>query len=57
MKMHLLNILNQLGASEGEKNAAKTHFEEQKVSFSAVENFLRDLRVPEGIERRVYAGK
>ena len=57
MKMHLLNILNQLGASESEKNTAKTHFEEQKVSFSAVENFLRDLRVPEGIERRVYAGK
>jgi hydroxymethylglutaryl-CoA reductase len=57
MKMHLLNILNQLGATESEKNAAKTHFEEQKVSFSAVTNFLRDLRVPEGIDRRVYAGK
>ncbi|MFU8843647.1 MAG: hydroxymethylglutaryl-CoA reductase, degradative [Bacteroidales bacterium] len=57
MKMHLLNILNQLGASDEEKNKAKTHFEEQKVSFNAVDTFLKDLRIPERMKGRVYAGK
>jgi hydroxymethylglutaryl-CoA reductase len=57
MKMHLLNILNQLGASDEEKNKAKTHFEEQKVSFNAVDTFLKDLRTPEKMKGKVYAGK
>jgi hydroxymethylglutaryl-CoA reductase len=40
MKMHLMNILNHLGASEGASEAAVLHFEENAVSFSAVRDFL-----------------
>lgn len=36
MKMHLTNILHQLGASEEEAAAAQFHFAKQTVSFSAV---------------------
>ena len=40
MKMHLLNILNQLNASEAQKEAAITYFKTNPVSHSAVANFL-----------------
>lgn len=40
MKMHLLNILNQLKASKAEIKAAKTYFIDKTVSFSAVRDFL-----------------
>ncbi|WP_299435268.1 hydroxymethylglutaryl-CoA reductase, degradative [uncultured Maribacter sp.] len=36
MKMHLLNILNQLGATETEKKAVINHFKNNTVSHSAV---------------------
>ncbi|WP_298487554.1 hydroxymethylglutaryl-CoA reductase, degradative [uncultured Maribacter sp.] len=36
MKMHLLNILNQLGATETEKEAVINHFKNNTVSHSAV---------------------
>lgn len=40
MKMHLLNILNQLGADEGQIEMAKEYFKDNIVSFSAVREFL-----------------
>jgi len=44
MKMHLLNILNQLGADEKEKGAAIDYFEKETVSHSSVSNYLDTLR-------------
>jgi hydroxymethylglutaryl-CoA reductase len=57
MKMHLLNILNKFGASIEEKVKAKIYFETQKVSFSAVENYLKSLREPTEIPSVVYVHK
>jgi len=42
MKMHLLNILNQFQASEGQKNAAINHFKTEQVSVQAVGHFLKN---------------
>jgi hydroxymethylglutaryl-CoA reductase len=42
MKMHLLNILNQLGASANQIEMAKSYFEDKTVSFSAVRDFLNN---------------
>ncbi len=44
MKMHLSNILNQLGASEKEKSLALSYFSDVTVSYSAVESYLKTLR-------------
>jgi hydroxymethylglutaryl-CoA reductase len=44
MKMHLLNILNVFNASEVEKLEAVEHFKHEKVSYSAVQNFIELLR-------------
>lgn len=44
MKMHLMNILNHLEASEKERNAAVKHFEKEAVSFTGVREFLDSLR-------------
>ncbi len=44
MKMHLTNILNHLGASEAEAEAAQAHFCRETVSFSAVRGFLEGAR-------------
>lgn len=44
MKMHLMNILNQLGATEQEKLLAAKYFESNTVTHSAVEDFVADLR-------------
>jgi hydroxymethylglutaryl-CoA reductase len=44
MKMHLLNILNQLEAGDMEKERAKTYFGDKVVSFQAVAEFLKKLR-------------
>jgi hydroxymethylglutaryl-CoA reductase len=44
MKMHLMNILNQLHASKEEKNEALEYFKENAVSHSAVVSFLDALR-------------
>ena len=42
MKMHLLNILNQLGATEAERLEVKSHFESRVVSHQAVvEHFCK----------------
>lgn len=44
MKMHLTNILNHLGATDAEAEAAQAHFLRETVSFSAVRGFLEGLR-------------
>lgn len=44
MKMHLMNILNQLGASETEKEQTVKHFEKNTVTHSAVLDYIKDLR-------------
>lgn len=40
MKMHLTNILHQLKASDQQMQAATKYFDDKKVSFSAVREFL-----------------
>ena len=40
MKLHLLNILTQLNASEDQINRAKEYFSDKVVSYTAVRNFL-----------------
>ena len=44
MKMHLMNILNQMGASNEEKNIISKEFENSTVSHSAVVQKLKNLR-------------
>ncbi len=44
MKMHLLNILNHLGATEQEVKYAIVYFKDKVVSFTAVRDFLDWLR-------------
>lgn len=41
MKLHLLNILTQLGADDALKEKAKHHFSDKIVSFSAVRHFVQ----------------
>ena len=44
MKMHLINILNRLAATEEERKKARAHFENEVVSFDKVRRFLGNLR-------------
>lgn len=44
MKMHLMNILNQLNASHDEKTAAVDYFKHHTASHSAVINFIESKR-------------
>jgi hydroxymethylglutaryl-CoA reductase len=44
MKMHLMNILNHLEASEKEAFEVLAHFKDKLVSFTAVREFLTVLR-------------
>ena len=44
MKMHLLNILNQLGATDQEKTAIVDHFKSHTVTHSAVVAIFNKLR-------------
>ncbi|OIQ21791.1 MAG: hydroxymethylglutaryl-CoA reductase, degradative [Flavobacterium sp. MedPE-SWcel] len=44
MKMHLMNILNQLNTTESEKLEAVKHFEKNAVSYSAAADFITELR-------------
>ena len=43
MKMHLMNILNQLGATKEEKEKALEYFKNNVVSYSSVVSFLEKL--------------
>ncbi len=45
MKMHLLNILNQLGASKLEREETKKHFSDNYISYSGVESFINTMRL------------
>jgi hydroxymethylglutaryl-CoA reductase len=45
MKLHLSNVLSQFHASNTEKVAAMEYFSKRAVSFSAVEDFLNNLRI------------
>ena len=40
MKMHLLNILNQLNATKKQQSEALLFFKDHKVNFGNVEKFL-----------------
>ena len=44
MKMHLLNILNQLGADENEKATLVEYFKTNPVTHHGVELQLKNLR-------------
>jgi hydroxymethylglutaryl-CoA reductase len=44
MKMHLMNILNQLAATDSEKISAAAHFEKNTVSHAAVHDYIEELR-------------
>jgi hydroxymethylglutaryl-CoA reductase len=44
MKMHLTNILNHLGASSEQAEAAHVYFQDKTVSFSAARSFLETLK-------------
>ena len=44
MKMHLMNILNQMNATEQEKQQMVTHFKTETVTHSAVTNKLNAMR-------------
>jgi len=44
MKIHLINILNSLNASDSEKIKARNHFSQNKVSYNSVVDFLNKLR-------------
>lgn len=44
MKMHLMNILKNLGATKEETEEAKIYFKDNIVSYSEVKNFLNDVR-------------
>ncbi len=44
MKMHLTNIVNHLEASPQETERILDHFKDKKVSFTAVRNYLEQLR-------------
>ena len=49
MKMHLMNMLNQLDATPTEKAIAISHFKSHKVSHSAVNTLVADLRKSEKV--------
>src|SRR5690554_1615256 len=44
MKMHLMNILNQLQATDEERKEVAAYFQEQTVSHRAVVDFVENLR-------------
>ena len=44
MKMHLLNMLNQMGASDAEKKELVTYFKERTVTNASVKDALQNLR-------------
>lgn len=44
MKMHLMNILNQMHATEGEKSTALAHFKNHPITHRAVMDFIEKQR-------------
>jgi len=54
MKMHLLNILNQLGATEEEREQVKSYFEDKVVVHAEVVQYFCTLR---GVTQAELHGK
>ena len=54
MKMHLLNILNQLGANKEEIEKIKEYFKDKVVEHNAVVNFFNKIR---GINKEKFINK
>ena len=52
--MHLLNILNQLGANKEEIEKIKEYFKDKVVEHSAVVNFFNKIR---GINKEKFINK
>jgi len=50
MKMHLQNILNQLGATQGEKITLTNYFNDKQVSYNIASEALEKLRVTKILE-------
>ena len=50
MKMHLMNILNQLGANDQEKTVIANYFEGKTVTHSAVVDKFEEIRKPNNLE-------
>jgi hydroxymethylglutaryl-CoA reductase len=48
MKMHLTNILNQLGATADEKSACTQYFSDKDIAYAAVEKYLNQIRNTNG---------
>jgi hydroxymethylglutaryl-CoA reductase len=46
MKMHLLNILNGLGATDSQKEKAKVYFSDKVVAYAEVKAFVERLQGP-----------
>ncbi len=44
MKMHLMNILNHLNASDHEVSLSLNYFSDKSISFTAVRTFLNEIR-------------
>ncbi len=44
MKMHLMNIMNQFSVNAQEKELIQDYFKDQVVSFSAVKEYIEELR-------------
>ena len=44
MKMHLLNMLNQIGATESEKQQLVTYFKDQTVTNASVKEALEKIK-------------
>ncbi len=59
MKMHLMNILNHLEASEKERLAAVKFFDTEAVSFTGVREFLEEFRGKKkrSLKRNIIAKK
>jgi len=45
MKMHLVNILQQLNVTDAEKSEAKHYFKDKIISFTSVRNFIQSTRL------------
>ena len=45
MKMHLMNILNQLGANAEEKEIVVKYFDSKPVSHSAVHDYYKQIKL------------
>jgi hypothetical protein len=44
MKLHLSNILNQMGVNNSEEQMIREYFKSKTVSYSAVRSYLNSIR-------------